>query len=805
MELRSCVSDSGYIHVNESTEFSCNSSFDSMNVHGLSTGSCINHGRCTSGWDGSTLLLPATNPSDQWCPGQTSEVQGAQLRHPYAQPIPLYINPSQEVTVPVQRQEHAKSQKVTKASQQCLSTPSNYSPITWVPPPSTPTPPSANIVASSLELFQCILETSTASKLQVSDLVDTRGSRVFTATDSVFNSDAACLHTPTVQLGSSTPGSTRRGTCSVQQKPGKMPCVHEETSIMVDNLADDGREKTLVTDWPRDIPRPYVVFPSKNVYVDGTTIASSVDNNIFKETKTSEAISKKNYILRRNDKGAVIVTSGTMETLHKTTKSNGDNIRLNDSQRDIVRRGPSEKKGFKKKSDICRDKTGSKNRKDSSERSKSDRNQTPPPITRTTHPKAPMIPGTPLIAPRPLLPSTIKAIPLQTKPLDSRPLSPITHLTNTVFSSDSRHVAIRPRTVQSLNSSSTSFVISGSSTGNSVTDVPVRPVPITGSLRPCLSSNQPRYLPVHFPSRHMLPIPIPQLAAYTGSPLTFIHPGIHIFPGSRNQPYPTLTNLPTVGLPTVPVPFFKRTHPFPSLNNGVPPDSLALRQRYCEALAQPSRRQSRRRRQSSGDSQPAEEDGPEGQKIRRKQANARERDRVNHLNSGFEHLRTVLPWLHHGRRVSKVDTLRSAIDYINHLQRILWESDATSYITAPRPVGPPMSTTDMCKFVHHHHYPQFGMLPTTITFGESGHRTAVDPVTCRGLELGQPPPAKIPRFSAPHQLYPPRSNYWFNNLTLHGPLPFPNGPNSESTSHAPTNDATKMSDTNNNVTNAVGR
>ena len=54
-----------------------------------------------------------------------------------------------------------------------------------------------------------------------------------------------------------------------------------------------------------------------------------------------------------------------------------------------------------------------------------------------------------------------------------------------------------------------------------------------------------------------------------------------------------------------------------------------------------------------------------------------------------------------------------------------------------------MSTTDMCKFVHHHHYPRFGMLPTTITFGESGHRTAVDPVTCRGLEVGQPPPAKV--------------------------------------------------------------
>lgn len=684
MELRNSVSCGGEVLVSETTDFSCDSSFDLMNFHSLSAGSTVSHERCTSasGWDGPALLLP-TNPSDQWCPGQTSEVKLVQSRHLYAQPIPL-CNPSQVTAL----QDHARSQKVTVAPQECLSTPSNYSPITWVPPPSTPTPPSSNIVASSLKLLQHILETSTASKLQVSD-PDTRGSRVFTATDRVFGSDAACLHTPIVQLDPHTPGSTRGGACLVQQKSGKMPCVHEETSMMVENLADVGREKTLVKDWPRDIPRPYMVLPRKTMHIDATTRTSSVDNTITKETKTTEAISKKNYFLRRKDKDADVVTSGTMETLHKSTQSNGDTSRFKNSQRDKVRRCPSEKKAVKRKSDVLSDKGGGKKRKDSPERLRLDRHRTPPPITRTPHPTAPMIPGTPLIAPRPLLPSTLKAIPLHTKPLDSRPLAPIANLANTLLSSEARHVAIRPRG-ENLNSSSTNFVISSSSsTDNAVTDAPIRPVPITGSLRPCLSSNQPRYLPVstvHFPSRSMLPIPLPQLAAFTSSPLTFIHPGIHIFPGTRNQPYPSLTNLPHVGLPTVPVPFFKRTHPFPSLNNGVPPDSLALRQRYCEAIAPPSRRQSRRRRQSSGDSQPAE-DGPEAQKVRRKQANARERDRVNHLNSGFEHLRTALPWLHHGRRVSKVDTLRSAIDYINHLQRILWEADATSYITAARPVG----------------------------------------------------------------------------------------------------------------------
>lgn len=64
--------------------------------------------------------------------------------------------------------------------------------------------------------------------------------------------------------------------------------------------------------------------------------------------------------------------------------------------------------------------------------------------------------------------------------------------------------------------------------------------------------------------------------------------------------------------------------------------------------------------------------------------NARERERVSLLNDGFDTLRKVLPWSTKiGRRVSKVDTLRAAISYIDHLQTLLKESEE---VTAFQPV-----------------------------------------------------------------------------------------------------------------------
>lgn len=78
--------------------------------------------------------------------------------------------------------------------------------------------------------------------------------------------------------------------------------------------------------------------------------------------------------------------------------------------------------------------------------------------------------------------------------------------------------------------------------------------------------------------------------------------------------------------------------------------------------------------------QSPDDDDDEGdltQGDRRQIANARERQRVSHLNDGFDKLRRVLPWMRRSRRVSKVDTLRGAIAYIKYLQQQVWARDLT--------------------------------------------------------------------------------------------------------------------------------
>lgn len=51
--------------------------------------------------------------------------------------------------------------------------------------------------------------------------------------------------------------------------------------------------------------------------------------------------------------------------------------------------------------------------------------------------------------------------------------------------------------------------------------------------------------------------------------------------------------------------------------------------------------------------------------------NERERNRVKHINSTFATLRQHIPCAAKNKKMSKVETLRSAIKYINHLQHIL--------------------------------------------------------------------------------------------------------------------------------------
>ncbi|XP_058162348.1 achaete-scute homolog 2 [Dasypus novemcinctus] len=56
--------------------------------------------------------------------------------------------------------------------------------------------------------------------------------------------------------------------------------------------------------------------------------------------------------------------------------------------------------------------------------------------------------------------------------------------------------------------------------------------------------------------------------------------------------------------------------------------------------------------------------------------NERERNRVKLVNSGFQALRQHVPLGGASRKLSKVETLRSAVEYIRALQRLLAEHDA---------------------------------------------------------------------------------------------------------------------------------
>ena len=55
--------------------------------------------------------------------------------------------------------------------------------------------------------------------------------------------------------------------------------------------------------------------------------------------------------------------------------------------------------------------------------------------------------------------------------------------------------------------------------------------------------------------------------------------------------------------------------------------------------------------------------------------NERERNRVRLVNEGFTCLRQKIPFAYGRKRLSKVETLRYAVDYIKHLQCVIQEHD----------------------------------------------------------------------------------------------------------------------------------
>ena len=66
----------------------------------------------------------------------------------------------------------------------------------------------------------------------------------------------------------------------------------------------------------------------------------------------------------------------------------------------------------------------------------------------------------------------------------------------------------------------------------------------------------------------------------------------------------------------------------------------------------------------------------EGDKVPRNAANTRERTRMRVLSKAYGRLKLTLPWVPPDTKLSKLDTLRLAMSYINHLQKTLEEDDS---------------------------------------------------------------------------------------------------------------------------------
>ncbi|XP_042218095.1 uncharacterized protein DDB_G0281497-like [Homarus americanus] len=81
--------------------------------------------------------------------------------------------------------------------------------------------------------------------------------------------------------------------------------------------------------------------------------------------------------------------------------------------------------------------------------------------------------------------------------------------------------------------------------------------------------------------------------------------------------------------------------------------------------------------------------------------NARERNRVKQVSQGFAILRQHVPQAARKKKLSKVETLRCAVDYIRGLQLLLDDHPPTQ-----PPVPDPTNATHLHHHHHHHHHQQ---------------------------------------------------------------------------------------------------
>lgn len=82
---------------------------------------------------------------------------------------------------------------------------------------------------------------------------------------------------------------------------------------------------------------------------------------------------------------------------------------------------------------------------------------------------------------------------------------------------------------------------------------------------------------------------------------------------------------------------------------------------------------------------------PQQQPVAVARRNERERNRVKQVNMGFQTLRQHVPNGAANKKMSKVETLRSAVEYIRALQQLLDEHDAVSAAFQSGVLSPSMS------------------------------------------------------------------------------------------------------------------
>ncbi|KAJ8336506.1 hypothetical protein SKAU_G00377260 [Synaphobranchus kaupii] len=111
--------------------------------------------------------------------------------------------------------------------------------------------------------------------------------------------------------------------------------------------------------------------------------------------------------------------------------------------------------------------------------------------------------------------------------------------------------------------------------------------------------------------------------------------------------------------------------------NSTQAQSLRLRRRRTKALSKKRRteRKTRTRTGRRSEGVPGKKKGPtvrhERVKVRRQEANARERSRMHGLNDALESLRKVVPCYSKTQKLSKIETLRLAKNYIWALSETL--------------------------------------------------------------------------------------------------------------------------------------